>query len=95
MALQTLFEDLEKAIELARNSDSSITLLYVAVLPPVYVIGHPLDKVKKSLVKKARKFIKEAEGRCTNQNISYATKIFMVLTHHTTLKNLQVNTNTI
>jgi len=66
---------LDKAIELARNSNSSITLLYVARLPPIHVIGHPTDKVKKSLVKRAHKFIKEAEDTCTNQNIAYTTKI--------------------
>ena len=61
---------LDKAIELARNSNSSITLLYVARLPPIHVIGHPTDKVKKSLVKRDHKFIKEAEDTCTNQNIA-------------------------
>ncbi len=66
---------LDKAIELARNSNSSITLLYVARLPPVHIIGHPLDKVKKSMVKMSHKFIKESEDRCTKQNISYTTKI--------------------
>ena len=66
---------LDKAIELARNNNSSITLLHVATLPPVYVVGHPLDKVKKSLAKKAHKFIKEAEDQCINQNIKYSTRI--------------------
>lgn len=34
---------LDKAIELARNDTSSITLLHVVTLPPVYVVGHPYD----------------------------------------------------
>ena len=66
---------LEKAIELARKTDSSITLLHVASLPPIHVIGHPLDKVKKSLAKKAHKFIKDAEDRCINENIQSTTKL--------------------
>jgi nucleotide-binding universal stress UspA family protein len=66
---------LEKAIELANNNNSPITLLHVVLLPPVHVIGHPQDKVKKSLLKKSQKFINDAEDRCTNQNISFTTKI--------------------
>ena len=66
---------LEKAIELARKTESSITLLHVASLPPIHVIGHPLDKVKKSLAKKAHKFIKDAEDRCINENIQSTTKL--------------------
>jgi len=66
---------LEKAIEFARNSNSSITLLHIATLPPVHVLGHSKDKVKISLAKKAQKFIQDAEDRCTNQNISFTTKI--------------------
>ena len=66
---------LEKAIELARNSNSSITLLHIATLPPVHVLGHSKDKVKISLAKKAQKFIQDAEDRCTNQNISFTTRI--------------------
>ena len=66
---------LEKAIEFARNNNSSITLLHIAILPPVHVIGHSKDKVKMSLTKKARKFLQDAEDRCTNQNISFTTKI--------------------
>ncbi|MCE9617007.1 MAG: universal stress protein [Nitrosarchaeum sp.] len=66
---------LEKAIEFARNSNSSITLLHIATLPPVHVVGHAKDKVKISLAKKAQKFIQDAEDRCTNQNISFTTKI--------------------
>jgi len=66
---------LEKAIEFARNDSSSITLLHVALLPPVHVIGHSQDKVKKSLVKKSQKFISDAEDRCINQNIQFTTKL--------------------
>ena len=66
---------LEKAIEFARNGNSSITLLHIATLPPVHVLGHSKDKVKISLAKKAQKFIQDAEDRCTNQNISFTTKI--------------------
>ncbi|QLH07255.1 universal stress protein [Nitrosopumilus ureiphilus] len=66
---------LEKAIELARKTDSSITLLHVAMLPPIHVVGHPLDKVKRSLAKKAHKFIKDAEDRCINENIQSTTKL--------------------
>jgi len=66
---------LEKAIEFARNSNSSITLLHIATLPPVHVLGHSKDKVKISLAKKAQKFIQDAEDRCTNQNISFTTRI--------------------
>ncbi|GKS66888.1 universal stress protein UspA [Nitrosarchaeum sp.] len=66
---------LEKAIEFARNDKSSITILHVALLPPVHVIGHSQDKVKKSLVKKSQKFINDAEDRCTNQNIQFTTKL--------------------
>ena len=66
---------LEKAIEFARNNNSPITLLHIATLPPVHVIGHSKDKVKISLAKKAQKFIQDAEDRCTNQNISFTTKI--------------------
>lgn len=66
---------LEKAIEYARNSKSSITLLHVAVLPPVHVIGHSQDKVKKALAKKTNKFIGDAEDRCKNENIPFKTKL--------------------
>ena len=66
---------LEKAIEFARNNNSSITLLHIATLPPVHVVSHSKDKVKISLAKKAQKFIQDAEDRCTNQNISFTTKI--------------------
>ncbi|MFB5628993.1 MAG: universal stress protein [Nitrosarchaeum sp.] len=66
---------LEQAIALAKNDNSSITLLHVVILPPVHVIGHSQDKVKKSLLKKSQKFINDAEDRCTNQNISFITKI--------------------
>lgn len=66
---------LEQAIALAKNNNSSITLLHVVILYPVHVIGHSQDKVKKSLIKKSHKFISDAEDRCTNQNISFTTKI--------------------
>ena len=66
---------LEKAIEFARDSNSSITILHIAILPPVYTIGHSKDKVKISLAKKEQKFVQDAEDRCTNQNISCTTKI--------------------
>ena len=66
---------LEKAIEFARNNNSSITLLHIATLPPVHVLGHSKDKVKISLAKKAQKFIQDAEDRCTNRNIPFTTKI--------------------
>lgn len=66
---------LEKAIEFANNDNSSITLLHVATLPPVHVIGHSKDKVKKSLAKKSQKFIKDAEDRCINQSIPFTTKL--------------------
>ena len=66
---------LDKAIEFAKNDNSSITLLHVAILPPVHVIGHSRDKVKKSLATNARKFIHDAEDRCTNQNIQFTTKL--------------------
>jgi len=66
---------LEKAIEFAKNNNSSITLLHIAILPPVYVIGHSRDKVKKSLAKNTQKFIKDAEDRCTNQSIPFTTKL--------------------
>jgi len=66
---------LEKAIEFARNNNSSITLLHIAILPPVHIIGHSKDKVKLSLAKKAQKFLNDAEDRCINQNISFTTKI--------------------
>jgi len=66
---------LEKAIEFTRVDNSSITILHVAILPPVNVITHPKDKVKISLAKKAKKFLQDAEDRCTNQNISFTTKI--------------------
>lgn len=66
---------LEKAISLARSIDASITLLHVASLPPVHVIGHPKDKVKRSLESRAKKFIKDAEDRCTNENIKFTTKL--------------------
>jgi nucleotide-binding universal stress UspA family protein len=66
---------LEKAIEFARSDNSSITLLHISTLPPVHVIGHSKDKVKISLAKKAQKFLQDAEDRCTNQNISFTTKI--------------------
>lgn len=66
---------LEKAIEFAHNDNSSITLLHIATLPPVHVIGHSKDKVKKSLAKKSQKFIKDAEDRCINQSIPFTTKL--------------------
>ena len=66
---------LEKAIEFARANNSSITILHIAILPPVHTIGHSKDKVKISLAKKEQKFIQDAEDRCTNQNISCTTKI--------------------
>jgi len=66
---------LEKAIDFAKHDDSSITLLHIAILPPVHVIGHSRDKVKKSLAKNAQKFIKDAEDRCTNQSIPFTTKL--------------------
>ena len=66
---------LEKAIELARKTDSTITLLHVAILPPVHVVGHPSDKVKRSLAKKAHKFINDAEAKCINENIQSTTKL--------------------
>ena len=59
---------LEKAIELARKTDSSITLLHVATLPPIHVIGHPLDKVKKYLAKKAHKFIRLRRQMCQRKH---------------------------
>ena len=65
---------LEKAIEFARKTDSTITLLHIAILPPVHVVSH-LDKVKRSLAKKAHKFIKDAEDRCINENITSTTKL--------------------
>lgn len=66
---------LEKAIEFAKNDNSSITILHIATLPPVHVIGHSKDKVKISLAKKAQKFLPDAEDRCTNQNIPFTTRI--------------------
>jgi nucleotide-binding universal stress UspA family protein len=66
---------LDKAIEFAKNDNSSLTLLYVAILPPVHIIGHSQDKVKKSLAKKSQKFINDAEDKCTNQNIPFTTKL--------------------
>ena len=66
---------LEKAIEFAKNDNSSITLLHVAILPPVHIIGHSRDKVKSSLAKNAQKFIKDAEDRCINQSIPFTTKL--------------------
>ena len=39
---------LEKAIEFARDSNSSITILHIAILQPVYTIGHSKDRVKMS-----------------------------------------------
>lgn len=66
---------LEKAIEFAKNDNSSITILHIATLPPVHVIGHSKDKVKISLAKKAQKFLQDAEDRCTNQNIQFTTRI--------------------
>jgi nucleotide-binding universal stress UspA family protein len=66
---------LEKAIEFARNDNSSITILHIATLPPIHVIGHSKDKVRTSLAKKAKNFLQDAEDRCTNQNISFTTKI--------------------
>jgi len=72
---QNSVRGLERAIELARNFDYSITLLHVAVLPPVHVIGHQENKIKKSLAKKAHAFIKDAEDRCTNQNVPFTTKL--------------------
>ena len=66
---------LEKAIEFANNDNSSITLLHIATLPPVHVIGHSKDKIKRSLAKKSQKFIKDAEDRCINQSIPFTTKL--------------------
>lgn len=66
---------IEKAIDLARNTNSSITILHVITVPPVFVIGHSKEKVKKNLAKKAQKFIKDAEDRCINQNVKYVTKL--------------------
>ena len=66
---------LEKAIEFARSDNSSITILHIATLPPVHVLGHSKDKVKMSLAKKAQKFLQDAEDICTNQNVSFTTKI--------------------
>ncbi|QLH11211.1 universal stress protein [Nitrosarchaeum sp. AC2] len=66
---------LEKAIEFASHDNSSITILHVATLPPVHIIGHSKDKVKKSLAKKSQKFIKDAEDRCINQSIPFTTKL--------------------
>lgn len=66
---------LEKAIEFAKNDNSSIILLHIATLPPVHVLGHSKDKVKMSLAKKAQPFLQDAEDRCLNQNISFTTKI--------------------
>jgi len=66
---------LEKAIEFAKSDNSSITILHIATLPPVHVIGHSKDKVKMSLAKKAQKFLQDAEDRCTNQNIPFTTRI--------------------
>ena len=66
---------LEKAIEFARSNNSSITILHIATLPPIHLITHPKDKVEVSLAKKAQKFLQDAEDRCTNQNISFTTKI--------------------
>lgn len=66
---------LEKAIEFASNDNSSITILHVATLPPVHIIEHSKDKVKKSLAKKSQKFIKDAEDRCINQSIPFTTKL--------------------
>ncbi|HXW03502.1 MAG TPA: universal stress protein [Nitrosarchaeum sp.] len=66
---------LEKAIEFANNDNSSITLLHIATLPPVHVLGYSKDKVKKSLAKKSQKFIKDAEDRCINQSIPFTTKL--------------------
>ena len=44
-------------------------------MPLIHVIGYPTYKVKKSLAKKALKFIKDSEDRCINQNVTYTTKI--------------------
>ena len=66
---------LEKAIEFAKNNNSSITILHVATLPPVHLISHSKDKVKTSLAKNAQKFLQDAEDRCTNQNIPFSTKV--------------------
>lgn len=66
---------LEKAIEFAKNNNSSITILHVATLPPVHLISHSKDKIKTSLAKKTQKFLQDAEDRCTNQNISFTTKV--------------------
>lgn len=66
---------LQKAIGLARSTNSSITLLHVAILPTVFLIGHPKDKVKKSIQTSVKKFIKDAEDRCKNENIKSTTKL--------------------
>ena len=39
------------------------------------MLGHSKDKVKMSLAKKAQKFLQDAEDICTNQNVSFITKI--------------------
>lgn len=67
---------LEKAIEFARSDNSSITILHIATLPPVHVLGHSKDKVKISMAKKAQPFLQDAEDRCLNQNISFTRIIY-------------------
>jgi nucleotide-binding universal stress UspA family protein len=66
---------LEKAIELADNNNYSITILHVARLPPVYVIGSPKEKIKKKLAKKIQKSLQDAKDRCINKKIPFKTKI--------------------
>jgi len=66
---------LEEAIYLACNTNSSITLLHIAILPPGHLIVHPKDKAKKSVESTTRKFIKDAEDRCKNQNVKFTTKL--------------------
>ena len=66
---------LKQAIEFARKSTSSITILHVATLPPIHVVSHPKDEIKMNLAKKAKKFLQDAEDQCINENIPYAIKL--------------------
>jgi nucleotide-binding universal stress UspA family protein len=66
---------LEEAIYLASNTNSSITILHIATLPPAHLISHPRDKVKKSIQSTTQKFIKDAEDRCKNENVQFSTKL--------------------
>ena len=65
----------------------------MAILPPVHVLGHPLDKVKKSLARKAHGFIKDAEDRCKNQNILFSSKIIYGSDPPYDIEQLLVRTN--